>query len=86
MPYKRHEPCPISEMDRSRYDGHHSICQFLRDIYNMIGDNGDSQEIKLKLRVCVSMAKSMNKKLQYYKHIQEGIPPSIEEIKEIQLD
>jgi len=71
MPYNHHEPCPISEMDRSRYENHHSICQFLRDIYNMIEDNGDSQEIKLKLRVCVSMAKSMNKKLQEYKHIKE---------------
>ena len=84
MPYKRHEPCPISEMDRSRWDGHHSICQFLRDIYHMVENNGDPEEVKLKVRVCVSMAKSMNKKLQYYKHTYvEGIPAAKDEIEEI---
>ena len=82
MPYKRHSPVPESEMDRSRWQGHHTICQTLRDMYH----ETDDKNIKLKIRLCVSMAKSMNKKLQYYKHIQQGISPSVEEIKEIQSD
>ncbi len=82
MPYKRHEPVGESEMDMSRWQGHHSICQTIRDMYH----ETDDENIRLKLRLCMAMAKAMNKKLQYYKHIQEGIPPSIEETKEIQLD
>jgi len=44
------------------------------------------ENIRLKLRLCMAMAKSMNKKLQYYKHIQEGIPPTKDEIEEIKND
>lgn len=82
MPYKRYNPVPESEMDMSRYHGHHTICQAMRDMYHETND----ENIRLKLRLCMAMAKSMNKKLQYYKHIQEGIPPSVEEIKEIQKE
>lgn len=67
MPYRHHDPVDISEMDRTRYDGHHSICQKLRDIFHMT----ENEEIKLELRVCMSMAKSMNQKLQNYKHVEE---------------
>lgn len=63
MPYKHHEPVDISEMDRTRYDGHHSICQTLRDIYHLT----DSEDVKLKTRVAMSMAKSMHTKLKKYK-------------------
>ena len=31
----------------------------------------ENEEIKLELRVCMAMAKSMNKKLQDYKHTEE---------------
>ena len=79
MPYKRHQPVPESEMDMSRWQGHHSICQTLRDMYHETKD----ENIKLKIRLCMAMAKSMNKKLQYYKHIQEGITPGKDEIEEI---
>ncbi len=82
MPYKQHTPVAESEMDMSKWQGHHSICQTIRDMYH----ETDDQNIRLKLRLCMAMAKSMNKKLQYYKHIQEGIPPSTKEIKEIQID
>lgn len=67
MPYRRHDPIDIAEMDRTRYDGHHSICQFLRDIFHLT----DNEEIKLKCRIAMNMAKSMNKKLQNYKHAEE---------------
>ena len=63
MPYKHREPVPISEMDRSRYDGHHSICQFLRDIFHMT----DNEEIKMKTRVAMAMAKAMHDRLKKYK-------------------
>ena len=67
MPYPHREPVPESEMDRSRYEGHHSICQTLRDMYHETTD----ENIRLKLRLCMSMAKAMNKKLQEYKHKEE---------------
>lgn len=71
MPYPHHEPIDIKEMDRARYDGHHSICQFLRDIYHL-ADNGETnkEEIRLKARVAMSMAKSMLNKLKEYKEAQ----------------
>lgn len=67
MPYPRREPVPESEMDRTRWQGHHSICQFLRDMYHETED----QNLKFKIRVCMAMAKAMNKKLQDYKHADE---------------
>ena len=80
MPYKRHDPVPESEMDMSRWQGHHSICQMLRDMYHETND----ENIKLKCRICMSMAKSMNKRLQYYKHTYvEGIPASKDETEEM---
>ena len=82
MPYKKHNPVPESEMDMSRWQGHHSICQMLRDMYHETTD----ENIRLKCRTCMAMAKSMNKKLQYYKHIEEGIPPAKDEVREIQED
>jgi hypothetical protein len=43
----------------------------------------EDENLKLKIRLCMSFAKSMNKKLQYYKHIMEGIPPAEDEVREI---
>lgn len=68
MPYRRHDPVPESVMDISRYEGHHSICQMLRDIYHMT----DDEEIKLKCRIAMSMSKSMHKKLKWCKNHFEG--------------
>jgi len=56
-------------MDRKRWEGHHTICQTIRDIYHMI----DDPDVKLRLRLAMAMAKAMNDKLQYYKHKEEGI-------------
>ena len=67
MPYKRREPVPESEMEKGRYDGHYTICQYLRDVYHMTHD----PVIKEKCRIMVAMAKAMNDRLQYYKHKYE---------------
>jgi len=69
MPYKRRNPVPEAEMDGKRWEGHHTICQFLRDIYHMTND----PNIKMKARIGVSMAKAMNKKLQWYKAKEQGL-------------
>lgn len=68
MSYKRRDPVSLSEMDRSRYDGHHSICQFLRDIFHLT----DNEEIKMKTRVAMAMAKAMNNQLKKYKKMHDG--------------
>lgn len=80
MPYKRRTPVseeemekPVElasaeEMDIKRWEGHHTICQTLRDIYHIT----DNQEVKLKCRLAVAMAKAMNEKLKWYKHQEEG--------------
>lgn len=78
MPYKHHEPIDISEMDRTRYDGHHSICQTLRDIYHLT----DNEDIKLKARVAMSMAKSMHNRLKKYKSEDEARVKALQEIAE----
>ena len=65
MPYKRREPVSEREMDKSRYEGHHSICQTIRDIYHLTGD----EDIKLKCRLAMAMSKAMHKRLKYYKEL-----------------
>ena len=78
MPYKRRYPVPVEEMDKHRYDGHHSICQTLRDLYHMTED----EEIRVKLRLAMAMAKAMNEQLQYYKREEirraaDGMPERV---------
>ena len=68
MPYKKRNPVSIEEMNRSRYEGHHTICQFLRDIFHMT----DNEEIKMKCRIGMAMAKAMQEKLKWYKGREEG--------------
>ena len=63
MSMRRHHPVPVSKMVKTRYAGHHTICQFLRDIYAMT----NNEDIKLKCRIGMSMTKSMHEKLKYYK-------------------
>lgn len=70
--YKRVPPVSIAEveqMTRQRYKGHFTICQTLRDIY-MLTDN---EEIRLKCRTAMAMAKKMQDKLKSYKDLQEKI-------------
>jgi len=83
MPYRRHEPVSESEMARDRYHGHHTICEKLREMYYRT----DDPQMKLDIRLCVAFAKSMNKKLQYYKHVYiDKIPPGEDEVREIRED
>lgn len=71
MPYPRHTPVSEEEMLKpateeemafARYAGHHTICQTLRDIWAAT----DNDEIKMKCRLAISMAKAMHKKLKEY--------------------
>jgi len=55
------------EMDRTRWKGHHTICQTLRDMYQMM----DNEELRLKCRLAMAMAKAMNEKLKWYKNKEE---------------
>lgn len=64
---KEREPSPLWEMDKKRWEGHHSICQTIRDIYHMT----DNEEMKLKCRVAMAMTKAMHEKLKWYKAKQE---------------
>lgn len=67
MPYKRRAPVSESEMDITRWEGHHSVCQTIRDIYHLT-DNG---EVKMKCRLAMAMTKAMNERLKAYKAIHE---------------
>ena len=64
MPYKRRNPVPESEMELTRWQGHHSICQMIRDCYHLT----ENEELRLKLRVAMAMAKAMNNRIQWCKH------------------
>ncbi len=61
--FREREPIDEKEMNITRYQGHHTICQTLRDTYHMTED----PEIRLKLRLAMAMAKAMVKKLKEYK-------------------
>lgn len=72
MPYPKHKPVDEEEMLKpateeemafSRYSGHHTICQTLREIWAKSWD----EETKLKCRLAVSMAKAMVTKLKTYR-------------------
>ena len=63
MPYKRYPPVPEWEMDKTRWEGHHSVCQTLRDIYHLTAD----PTIKLKCREAMAMSKAMHEKTKYWR-------------------
>ena len=63
MSYRRREPVPEKAMLKDRYAGHHTICETLREIYQMSSD----EDIKLKCRLAMSMAKAMQDRLKKYK-------------------
>jgi hypothetical protein len=64
---KKREPIRESEMDITRWEGHHSICQTLRDIYHLT----DNSELKMECRVAMAMTKAMHERLKYYKNLAE---------------
>lgn len=68
MPYKRRKPVPEREMLKTRWEGHHTICQTLRDLYQMT----DDEEIKEKLRLAMAMAKAMHQRLKAYKEVEDA--------------
>lgn len=67
MKYERVEPVSDHKMRRQRYKGHHTICQVLRDIYQMTYD----EEIRVKCRTAMAMAKKMHNRLKKYKEAGE---------------
>ncbi len=67
MPYKRRAPVSESEMDITRWEGHHSVCQTIRDIYHLT----DNSEAKMKCRLAMAMTKAMHERLKAYKAIHE---------------
>ena len=68
MAMRRHKPVSTDKIEKTRYEGHHTICQFLRDIYAMT----DDEDIKMKCRVGMSMVKSMHERLKKYRKIMDG--------------
>jgi len=69
MPYSRVEPVSEEVMLKQRYAGHHTICEVLREIY--VATKND--EIKLKCRLGVAMAKKMHNRLKEYKEQSEHL-------------
>lgn len=57
------EPVPERLMDKSRYEGHYSICQKLRDMYHVV----ESPELKMECRIMMAMAKKMHQRLKWYR-------------------
>ena len=68
MSYKRRKPVDEKEMLKTRWEGHHTVCQTIRDIYNMT----ENDEIKLKCRLAMAMAKAMQDKLKHYRRKEDA--------------
>ena len=68
MAMRNHKPVSIAKIEKTRYKGHHTICQFLRDIYAMT----DNEDIKLKCRIGMSMTKSMHERLKKYRKMMNA--------------
>jgi len=65
--YKIHKYKPVSEKLMNKIHGRKgTICETLREVYREI----DDPKLQKKVRVCVAMAKSMNKQLHKYKRIE----------------
>jgi len=63
MSYQTVEPVEEKRMMRKRYAGHGTICQVLRDIYGL----SDDEDVRLKCRLAMAMAKKMHDRPKYYK-------------------
>ena len=59
-------PVPEKQMEREGNNDTNSICQVLRQIYEL----SDDSMVKLKCRVATAMAKAMLEKLQEYKSME----------------
>jgi len=57
---RKHNPVSVLYM-KVNYPKH-SICQLLRETYRMT----DDENVKLNMRIAISMAKSMDRKLKEY--------------------
>lgn len=64
--FRKRDPIDVSEMDKKRWEGHHSICQAIRDIYHLT----DNEELRLKCRVAMAMTKAMHERLKAYKAME----------------
>ena len=69
MSYKRRQPVREKEMLKERWAGHHTVCETLREIYKLADgrETFDNNEIKLKCRLAMAMAKAMQDRLKKYK-------------------
>lgn len=67
MPHPRVEPVSEGVMLNNKAWGHHTICQTLREIFQM----SDNEEIKYKCRLAMAMAKKMQNRLLEYKAKEE---------------
>ena|GEM_PF-4370941 len=61
---KRRKPASVEQMEQSKWVGRETICQTLRDIYEL----ADDERIRDKTRLAMAMAKAMNKKLRAYRN------------------
>jgi len=72
------QPVEEGEMLNSRYKGHYSICQKLREIYQATED----PEIKMNCRIATAMAKNMTARLCFYRDLcTEKLPNEMQRIK-----
>ena len=62
MPYKRHAPCAEADMDATAVEGEIAVFQILRDIYHLT----DDEDIKMKCRIGISMARAMSRRIDKY--------------------
>lgn len=62
---RKYKPMSEKAMDLPGRQG--TICQTLRDIYHVVSD----ESVQYKLRVCMAMAKAMNKKLKEYRNASQ---------------
>lgn len=61
--YKRVDPVDIKYMKKTRFHGHFTICEKLREIYMAT----DDEDIQMKARIAMAMAKKMHERLKWYR-------------------
>lgn len=67
------DPVDVKEMEKLKFSGNFTICQTLRDTYAIT----QQEDIRLRLRIIMAMAKSMDNKLREYKNIFKRLPALI---------
>ena len=65
--FNRPDPIDMDKLNMRIYGSRNTICQELREIYYMSED----EEVKLKVRVAMAMAKKMAAKLIWYKETND---------------